>query len=1684
MNQKYTKRCKSSRLITLLIMTLLFIGNIATAQINRPGVAPVQIPAGGFGVDGDALANYPTPGDYSEAGDWFSDPLYPGSGGTIFDMSTPDPFDLIPALLSPVIMAKHYNDPYAGTDPTRFLTSNKINDDPNTYQWGPGGTNNPAKNEINNATVAFSFGDPNLGGNVNDLWAIIAGDRATVNGSSYIDFEFLQNSLTMTGVTSGGFLSTGPDGGRTLGDALITLEFINGGVIAEVVINIWSLVNGTYKYVPQDINNYTGQVFSTANLVVTTAPWMPFGQSQYMVNQYAEAAINLSAIFGFSPTDCGYISTVFVRTRTSGNSSSSELTDLPGEPFQVNISTEDLEVTCPTPVSLTACTASATITTSYNTWAAGFTVTGTHNPQSNLAELPALPADVNCNGANLTFSLSATDDCETQASCSSTFFVAADVPVDATCAEPVNITDPCTALADIQIAYTNWVAGFSYTGGCNPTTNIGTIPALPANVDCSGANLTFTYSVTSDCGSDWCTSTFVVAADVPADATCAAPVNITNACTPLADIQTAYNSWVAGFTNTGGCGTTTNIGSIPALPANVDCSGASLTFTYSVTSHCSTDWCASTFNVAADVPVDATCAAPVNITNACTPLADIQTAYNSWVAGFTNTGGCGTTTNIGSIPALPANVDCNGANLTFTYSVTSHCSTDWCMSTFKVAADVPVDATCAAPVNITNACTPLADIQTAYNSWVAGFSSTGGCGTTTNIGSIPALPANVDCSGANLTFTYSVTSHCSTDWCMSTFKVAADVPVDATCAAPVNITNACTPLADIQTAYNSWVAGFSSTGGCGTTTNIGSIPALPANVDCSGANLTFTYSVTSHCSTDWCMSTFKVAADVPVDATCAAPVNITNACTPLADIQTAYNSWVAGFSSTGGCGTTTNIGSIPALPANVDCSGANLTFTYSVTSHCSTDWCMSTFKVAADVPVDATCAAPVNITDACTPLADIQTAYNSWVAGFSSTGGCGTTTNIGSIPALPANVDCSGANLTFTYSVTSHCSTDWCVSTFKVAADVPVDATCAAPVNITNACTPLADIQTAYNSWVAGFSSTGGCGTTTNIGSIPALPANVDCSGANLTFTYSVTSHCSTDWCMSTFKVAADVPVDATCSAPVNITDACTPLADIQTAYNSWVAGFSSTGGCGTTTNIGSIPALPANVDCSGANLTFTYSVTSHCSTDWCMSTFKVAADVPVDATCAAPVNLSACTSLTDITTAYNNWVAGFSSTGGCGRTTNIGSIPALPANADCLGANLTFTYSVTSHCSTDWCVSTFIVAPDDEDPTLVTTLEDLTFTCDETVTIPTVEFTDNCGTVETICEITGWAGDCADYVFLPGTITEVCFSAIDDCGNASDEACITITVEECSTQFCTLTQGYYGNLGGLYCDGRTTTELLNDLLVTNLVVGLNANTFTIPAGASQCVIDILPGGGPSLPLSGALGCGNLGSAGTGGVINNSLLAQAITLGLNLRLDSDLANLEFTSPDFYVKESSGCGEADAYPVGDPIFYTGSNGMPASIMNLFGGSPTVMEIYNLANQALGGVAVTVPLGDITAALGKINTALDECAFIFFIPVLQSSPIAPEGSNDVMTLKVAPNPFNNEAIITYMVKTDSKITLGVYNMQGIRIATLYEGQASGGVVYTYKYTSTENTEQLIVIVLKSNYGTISERVIRIK
>ena len=537
--------------------------------------------------------------------------------------------------------------------------------------------------------------------------------------------------------------------------------------------------------------------------------------------------------------------------------------------------------------------------------------------------------------------------------------------------------------------------------------------------------------------------------------------------------------------------------------------------------------------------------------------------------------------------------------------------------------------------------------------------------------------------------------------------------------------------------------------------------------------------------------------------------------------------------------------------------------------------------------------------------------------------------------------------------------------------------------------------------------------------------------------------------------------------------------AAVDADFAAWViaqtALIDQDGGCDPQIANNSAEAL-IPVLCEGGSVTVTWTITDLCETLTASAVYTLVATEDIVVTCSQSVNLPVCTPLTQIEEAYAAWVSGFSYTGGCNVITNIDDIPMLPVNVECIGANLSFTYLVEDDCGSDQCTSTFIVVPDTEAPTLITPLTNLEFACQDDVIIPEPVYEDNCeGEVDVFCEVTN-NGACNGYEFPVGD-TEICFWAVDECGNASEPVCITITVDPC--EFCTMTQGYYGNEGGLYCNGETTIELITGLLSSgDMVIGVPANnkTFTVPSENAQCVIDILPGGGPAAVLPGINSCDNPGPlVGNNGRLRNNLLAQTITLDLNMRLDADLAGLVFESAYFYTLESTGCDDPNANPIpGTELYFT----MPQCIMDAFGGQPSVADIYYMANQALGGNAVVCSLGDITSAIGVINDALDECRFIYFSePAYQ-----PQTSSPDVNLNVTPNPFRDVVEISFNLKSDSKVTIDIYNIQGVKVATIYEGEAKAGFEYTHKFTPANNQgEQVFLVVLKTMFGTTTKRII---
>jgi hypothetical protein len=281
----------------LLVCTSALVGSVASWATPPPGgVAPLTFPAGGFGIDGDLMANSPLSG----AGDWLPGP---GSGGSVLD-SSGNP--LIPA------STFHFIDPFNTTADTTFGGGLKWTDDPNTWSWTS--SKPSSKTDINN--VLLHMGTDTNG----HTWTVIAADRASTSGDSYIDFEFLQNTLTRN--SNGTFTSAGLQGGRTTNDLLLSLAFTSGGSVADFLAFRWQPNgSGGYAYVDVTSNLPIGRVFVALNTNTISVPYGAFGLTQYTPNAFVEAALDMTALIGnFNQCLSFGFKSIMVKTKSSASS--------------------------------------------------------------------------------------------------------------------------------------------------------------------------------------------------------------------------------------------------------------------------------------------------------------------------------------------------------------------------------------------------------------------------------------------------------------------------------------------------------------------------------------------------------------------------------------------------------------------------------------------------------------------------------------------------------------------------------------------------------------------------------------------------------------------------------------------------------------------------------------------------------------------------------------------------------------------------------------------------------------------------------------------------------------------------------------------------------------------------------------------------------------------------------------------------------------------------------------------------------------------------------------------------------------------------------------------------------------------------------------------------------------------
>ena len=285
---------------------LFFIsGLLLSMSALQAQVAPTLIPTGGFEIDGGLKSNTPTVG----AGDWIL-----GTGGSFVLNNAGTPVD--------PVTTGHVLDAYNSTADLTF-TASKFNQDPNTWSWSASKAS--SKDDINNVMYHVANDASNY------TWLIVGADRLSTNGTSYIDFEFLQKTLTRN--SSGGFTSAGLDGGRTVNDIVLSMEYDNGGSAATFHMYFWKPSGSGYTYVEQTIP--AGVAFGMTNSNNEDVPFGAFGNSTYIPYQFVEGAINLTAFFGYVDPCFGIsVKSLVVKTKAS-TATTASLGDFV-EPIQVN----------------------------------------------------------------------------------------------------------------------------------------------------------------------------------------------------------------------------------------------------------------------------------------------------------------------------------------------------------------------------------------------------------------------------------------------------------------------------------------------------------------------------------------------------------------------------------------------------------------------------------------------------------------------------------------------------------------------------------------------------------------------------------------------------------------------------------------------------------------------------------------------------------------------------------------------------------------------------------------------------------------------------------------------------------------------------------------------------------------------------------------------------------------------------------------------------------------------------------------------------------------------------------------------------------------------------------------------------------------------------------------------------
>ena len=378
-------------------------------------------------------------------------------------------------------------------------------------------------------------------------------------------------------------------------------------------------------------------------------------------------------------------------------------------------------------------------------------------------------------------------------------------------------------------------------------------------------------------------------------------------------------------------------------------------------------------------------------------------------------------------------------------------------------------------------------------------------------------------------------------------------------------------------------------------------------------------------------------------------------------------------------------------------------------------------------------------------------------------------------------------------------------------------------------------------------------------------------------------------------------------------------------------------------------------------------------------------------------------------------------------------------------------------------------------------------------------------------------SGGCAPQGVFAGTYTapdrvaggyvDVVYNVTDLCENGSDTA--RYTVGPCVNAHCTYTQGYYGNLGGMSCaDGKsyTTLGLISKALSSPLYngtmrIGLEGNSILVSNtdADKNAILAVLPGGGSSYKLL----AGNPQiSALTGsfssyltkkGTLNNTLLAQTITLGLNLGIDGALggfglqAGLDENDKPIELATAApegGCGSNTPMPrscsigegYGSVVNEYNYFEFPAFVNGM-----TIQELFDAANTALGNGTLPsgVTMSTLANAVDMVNNAFDGCRIAIGYGV-ERLVCKTSSAQEFVAFEVPI--VNNQLTIKYKFSYVSDVTIDVFDAAtGAKVLTKLDTNSYLDKEVKLDYNFNTGTQKVYIVRLTTRLGHDEQKVL---